>query len=1506
MGELKNRLQFVHHSDIFATKEEALKYIMTSEKKGGAGIKSLYGEPIMLKYSADTEADGYRAILVIGSETNDDDYGDNRFVVIDPNELSGNVSKISVEIVDMSGNVETMLVDIKNLKDKFAEISAMTDFNVSSSSTVNLTMSESNGQKTLVADVKIADANKLVGTDTSKNLIIVGEGGGITANIEFDYDSLANQLKIYRSNHDAETIQLNSAQVIDSIEYSAENESLIIKYHTSVGEEKTITVPLANLIEEWDVDNSIVGGIQLTKTRAINGKDILTAKLLSASDNDNIFTIHDNGGYVSGKQISANTEAINSEITRAKAAEETNAKAIADETVRATEAEGLNAGVISDEITRAKTAEEANAKAIVDETVRAKTAEEANAKAIADETVRATEAEGLNADAITNEAARAKAAEETNAKAIADETVRAKAAEETNAKAIADETVRATEAEGLNAGVISDEITRAKTAEEANAKAIVDETVRAKTAEEANAKAIADETVRATEAEGLNADAITNEAARAKAAEETNAKAIADETVRAKAAEETNAKAIADETVRATEAEGLNAGVISDEITRAKTAEAALQNSLTLEGGETNSAKITVENQKITADVKVSDADGNIVRKLTDAGLFASTDISYNAATNVITYSKSNSTGGTDSKDITLNAGSIVKDMYITESGSSEYLVIKYDTTNGTSNEIKIDVSKFFEPWDVATNNLGGIVLSKTHDDTVNRDVLTAVANISTGDTNNILINDKGTLKADATGIKSDISNLSGQVVSNTNKIIEISGEVLTISSTVVSNSSKYDIAISALSASVSAQTSANTVDISVLSSQTSSISSAVTALEAVSGTFATKEYVDGQDKAISGQVSANTVSINTLSGQVLDNELVVASALTQMNASDGFGTDGKYIQQTTDAILSAATNLTNADVALSQAIQNAKASSTTDISSLSGEVATLSGQVSANTAAIKVLQDNPSVKYSAGEGIEISTGNVISVSGDYATNSGLSAYTYSKEVLDAKFAAGTGGTVDLDAYAKKTDLESVSGTLNTSIGTKLDITAYTAPDVTKSYVDAQDSAISGQVSANTVAIKALQDNPSVKYSAGEGIEISTGNVISVSGGYAANSALKDVSGQVSANTANISALSAQTSVISSAVTALETVSGSFATTTYVNAQDSAISGQVSANTAAIKALQDNPSVKYSAGTGIAISADNIISVSGDYASNSALKDVSGAVSTNTTNISALSAQTSANTVDISVLSSQTSIISSAVTALEAASGGFATTTYVNAQDSAISGQVSANTVAIEALQTAVAGTKYSAGTGIAISTDNVISVSGDYANNSALKDVSGTVSANTANISTLSAQTSANTVDISALSSQTSTISSAVTALEAASGNFATTTYVNAQDSAISGQVSANTEAIKAIPKYTAGTGITISGNAISVYSGYTYTQAEIDQKLANIQAGGTVDLTGYATKDYVNTQDDSIRNSILSAYTFSTSATTDNNVVFTTNVTGSTVQVSGSVSSFDCGNFD
>ena len=84
----------------------------------------------------------------------------------------------------MSGNVETMIVDIKNLKDKIAEISAMTDFNVSSSSTVNLTMSESNGQKTLVADVKIADANKLVGTDTSKNLIIVGEGGGITANIE--------------------------------------------------------------------------------------------------------------------------------------------------------------------------------------------------------------------------------------------------------------------------------------------------------------------------------------------------------------------------------------------------------------------------------------------------------------------------------------------------------------------------------------------------------------------------------------------------------------------------------------------------------------------------------------------------------------------------------------------------------------------------------------------------------------------------------------------------------------------------------------------------------------------------------------------------------------------------------------------------------------------------------------------------------------------------------------------------------------------------------------------------------------------------------------------------------------------------------------------------------------------------------------------------------------------------------------------------------------------------
>lgn len=61
------------------------------------------------------------------------------------------------------------------------------------------------------------------------------------------------------------------------------------------------------------------------------------------------------------------------------------------------------------------------------------------------------------------------------------------------------------------------------------------------------------------------------------------------------------------------------------------------------------------------------------------------------------------------------------------------------------------------------------------------------------------------------------------------------------------------------------------------------------------------------------------------LMDNLIDNELVIAKALTTLNESVGLGTDGTYKVLTSNPILSAATTLYGADIELSQAIVDNK-----------------------------------------------------------------------------------------------------------------------------------------------------------------------------------------------------------------------------------------------------------------------------------------------------------------------------------------------------------------------------------------------------------------------------------------------------------------------------------------------------------------------------------------------------------------------------------------------------
>ena len=96
-----NRLQFRHHSEIFNTREDALKYICkTLPTEGGDGLaeqgspytRSLFAEPTILRYknneeenSCETCNKGPHIMLVIGADTNDSPLSieKNKYCIID-------------------------------------------------------------------------------------------------------------------------------------------------------------------------------------------------------------------------------------------------------------------------------------------------------------------------------------------------------------------------------------------------------------------------------------------------------------------------------------------------------------------------------------------------------------------------------------------------------------------------------------------------------------------------------------------------------------------------------------------------------------------------------------------------------------------------------------------------------------------------------------------------------------------------------------------------------------------------------------------------------------------------------------------------------------------------------------------------------------------------------------------------------------------------------------------------------------------------------------------------------------------------------------------------------------------------------------------------------------------------------------------------------------------------------------------------------------------------------
>ena len=262
--------------------------------------------------------------------------------------------------------------------------------------------------------------------------------------------------------------------------------------------------------------------------------------------------------------------------------------------------------------------------------------------------------------------------------------------------------------------LINNEIDRAVTAENNLNTLIAEETTRAITAESSLQTALNNEVTRATSEEARIEAKIDSETVRAMSAETALQTAITNETTRAMNAESNLQTTITNEVTRATNEETRLYGLITGETAARQDADDELAEAIrraTLTFEDTTSVDITKDaNNVVTADVKVANADDNIIKVDGEkAGVYASVSLSYNPGTNKIHLVTSNGA----QEEIQLNAGALLDAMEY--DSVNRALVITYTDSNGVSHTLNFPVNELFNDWVVYNpSEQSAVELTKT------------------------------------------------------------------------------------------------------------------------------------------------------------------------------------------------------------------------------------------------------------------------------------------------------------------------------------------------------------------------------------------------------------------------------------------------------------------------------------------------------------------------------------------------------------------------------------------------------------------------------------------------------------------------------------------------------------------------------------------------------------------------------------------------------------------------
>lgn len=204
--------------------------------------------------------------------------------------LTERVSTNEADIIKANNDIAANKLAIENLKAEDAKMA----ISVQETNTLKLAVDKQNTGSTISGDVKVkSDVRNAIASD----------GNGLYANIQLSYNKASNKISLVVNEKTVDEYELSDHSIVQEGHYDSQSKSIILTIIKDGGEREQISIPVADLVNEWKVDNGEDNPVNLSKTTGADGVDVLRATLNISTDEHNAI-LDDNGTLFASNEAS--------------------------------------------------------------------------------------------------------------------------------------------------------------------------------------------------------------------------------------------------------------------------------------------------------------------------------------------------------------------------------------------------------------------------------------------------------------------------------------------------------------------------------------------------------------------------------------------------------------------------------------------------------------------------------------------------------------------------------------------------------------------------------------------------------------------------------------------------------------------------------------------------------------------------------------------------------------------------------------------------------------------------------------------------------------------------------------------------------------------------------------------------------------------------------------------------------------------------------------------------